>query len=67
MLDNMSKKEMQKATKLIRQKSPKTKIEISGGVNLDNISQLSDLDVDFISIGSLTHSVLAVDIGIDND
>lgn len=65
MLDNMTIAEIKKSAKLIREISPKTKIEISGGVNLDNIKNFRNLDIDFISIGALTHSVVAVDIGLD--
>ena len=61
MLDNMSYGSLKKAIKLIKDwrkksKSKKPAIEISGGVNLDNISKLSRLGADQISIGALTHS-----------
>lgn len=66
MLDNMSAKEIANCAKIIRaQKGKKILIEISGGINLNNIKNFRTLDVDFISIGSLTHSVKAVDIGLD--
>lgn len=64
MLDNMNATEIKKCAALIRQ-NKKIKIEISGGVNLQNIKNFSKLDVDFISIGALTHSARAVDIGLD--
>lgn len=62
MLDNMNVENIKKAQKLIGKKA---KIEISGNVSLENIADFSDLNVDFVSIGSLTHSVKAVDIGLD--
>lgn len=65
MLDNMSITEIKKASTLIRNYSKKIKIEVSGGINLDNIKKYSNLDIDFISIGSLTHSVKSADIGLD--
>ncbi len=65
MLDNMKISEIKKSAQLIRSKSKKIQIEISGGVNEKNIQKFSKLDIDFISIGSLTHSVRAVDIGLD--
>jgi nicotinate-nucleotide pyrophosphorylase (carboxylating) len=65
MLDNMSVAEIKKCSELIRKNSKKIKIEISGGINLSNITNFSNLDIDFISIGVLTHSVVAVDIGLD--
>lgn len=65
MLDNMEAKKIEKCSKSIRENSKKTKIEISGGINLKNIENFSKLDIDFISIGAITHSVRAVDIGLD--
>jgi nicotinate-nucleotide pyrophosphorylase (carboxylating) len=62
MLDNMTIKEIKAAIKII---SKKSKIEVSGGINLDSIKKLSKLDIDFISIGALTHYVKSVDIGLD--
>lgn len=60
MLDNMSLAEINKCAKIIR--TTAIKIEVSGGINLQNISLLKELDVDFISSGSLTHSIHAIDI-----
>lgn len=65
MLDNMSIQEIKQASTIIRTKFPQTKIEVSGGVNLESIATYRDLNIDFISIGSLTHSVKACDIGLD--
>lgn len=66
MLDNMSPQEIKKCAALIRAfKSKKILIEISGGINLNNVKSFCTLDIDFISIGSLTHSVRAMDIGLD--
>ena len=65
MLDNMNRHNLEKSISAIRRKNPKIIIEISGGINLDNIANYRDLDVDCISIGSLTHFVKAVDIGLD--
>lgn len=62
MLDNMNAQQIKEAQKII---GKKCKIEISGGINLDNIKNFRDLNVDYISIGSLTHSARAVDIGLD--
>lgn len=64
MLDNMSIAEIKKCTREIR-KNKAILIEVSGGINLENIANYRGLDIDFISIGSLTHSVKAVDIGLD--
>jgi nicotinate-nucleotide pyrophosphorylase (carboxylating) len=65
MLDNMNRKNLIKSITEIRRINPKIIIEISGGINLENIKNYRDLDIDCISIGSLTHSIRAVDIGLD--
>jgi nicotinate-nucleotide pyrophosphorylase (carboxylating) len=62
MLDNMNLQEIEKAVKLINKK---VKIEVSGNVTLEKIAAISDLGVDYISVGALTHSIEAVDIGLD--
>ncbi len=62
MLDNMNLAEIKKSITLIKKKS---QIEISGGINLDNIKNFSELEIDFVSIGLLTHSARSVDIGLD--
>ena len=62
MLDNMSLEQIKKAVGLVGKKA---KIEVSGGVSLGMIKEISKTGVDYISIGALTHSVRAVDIGLD--
>ncbi|WP_372753712.1 carboxylating nicotinate-nucleotide diphosphorylase [Labilibaculum sp.] len=59
MLDNMSNEMMTKAVELIQ---GKCLIEASGNMNLERISGVAKTGVDFISIGALTHSVVALDI-----
>lgn len=62
MLDNMSIINIKKAIKLINNK---TEIEISGGITIDRIKELSKLEIDYISVGSLTHSYKSLDISLD--
>ncbi len=62
MLDNMSLNMVEEAMKIIKELNCKAKIEISGGINLHNIRDYAQKRPDFISIGSLTHSVQALDI-----
>ena len=40
-------------------------IEVSGGVDMDNIVEYAKLDVDFISLGTITNSAPSLDIGLD--
>ena len=39
-------------------------LEASGGVNLDNVRQVAETGVDFISIGALTHSAPSLDVSL---
>ena len=64
MLDNMPLIEMHDAVSLIRERSPATIIEASGGVNLEIVRAIAECAVDIISIGALTHSASAVDISL---
>ena len=41
--------------------------EASGGVTLATVQAIAETGVDFISVGALTHSARAVDIGLDFD
>ena len=42
-------------------------IEASGGVNLSTVGGIARTGVDIISVGALTHSVVALDLGLDVD
>jgi nicotinate-nucleotide pyrophosphorylase (carboxylating) len=64
MLDNMNKSQIIQAVDLVRQTGKGIELEISGGINLDNIDQFTDSGADFISVGALTHSARALDIAL---
>ena len=64
MLDNMNKNQIIQAVDLVRQAGTEIELEISGGINLDNIDQFADSGADFISVGDLTHSAKALDIAL---
>jgi nicotinate-nucleotide pyrophosphorylase (carboxylating) len=61
MLDNMTVEMMKEAVRIINGKSI---TEASGGITLDNVRQIADTGVDFISVGAITHSSPALDIGL---
>lgn len=61
MLDNMDTETMKKATEIAK---GRVLIEASGGVNLENVREIAETGVNFISIGALTHSAKAVDISM---
>lgn len=65
MLDNMSFDELNKSISAIKNYSTKILIEVSGGINLQNIEQYRNFSIDFISIGSITNNIKNVDIGLD--
>lgn len=65
MLDNMRLTDMKKAIHLIRRGSPNTKIEVSGGISKDDMAQLACLDIDRVSLGSLTHSSSFADFSLE--
>ena len=62
LLDNMTLAQLRAAVKLV---AGRAKTEASGGVNLKTVRAIAQTGVDFISVGSLTHSAPAVDIGLD--
>jgi nicotinate-nucleotide pyrophosphorylase (carboxylating) len=62
LLDNMAPAMLREAVALVAGRVP---LEASGGVNLDTIRAIADTGVDFISLGRITQSAPAVDIGLD--
>lgn len=64
LLDNMSLEELEAAVAL-RGERGRPYFEASGGVNLSTIRDIALTGVDFISVGALTHSAPALDIGLD--
>lgn len=62
LLDNMSNDELREAVALVAGRVP---LEASGGVNLDTIRGIAETGVTYISVGRITQSAPAVDIGLD--
>lgn len=62
LLDNMTLEMIRQAAALIKGKA---QIEVSGGVSLEDLDDLSNSGIDFISVGALTHSARAVDISMN--
>ena len=62
LLDNMSPGQLRRAVKRV---AGRAKTEASGGVTLATVRAIAETGVDFISVGALTHSARAVDIGLD--
>jgi len=61
MLDELSDADMRRAVAL---NQGRAKLEASGGINQDNLRAIAETGVDFISIGSLTKDIKAVDLSM---
>ncbi|MEO0076752.1 MAG: carboxylating nicotinate-nucleotide diphosphorylase [candidate division WOR-3 bacterium] len=62
MLDNMNLQQIKQAVRLCQGKS---KLEVSGGVNLKNVRQIAETGVNYISVGAITHSAPHIDISLE--
>jgi nicotinate-nucleotide pyrophosphorylase (carboxylating) len=62
LVDNMAPADVRKAVELL---NGIAKIEVSGGVTLETVGVYAESGADYISVGALTHSVRALDIGLD--
>ncbi|MGM9551147.1 MAG: carboxylating nicotinate-nucleotide diphosphorylase [Clostridia bacterium] len=63
MLDNMSDDDMRKAVEII---AGRALTECSGNVTAENIKRITDIGVDFVSSGALTHSAPILDVSLKN-
>lgn len=63
MLDNMTHEQLKEAIDFI---DGRAEVEVSGNVTRENIVKLTDLGVDYISSGALTHSAPIMDISLKN-
>jgi len=64
LLDNMDPDTLRQAVALNRNHPTPIKLEASGGVNLDTVRVIAETGVDFISVGSLTKDIRAVDLSL---
>jgi nicotinate-nucleotide pyrophosphorylase (carboxylating) len=64
LLDNMSDAAMRS---IVDFNAGRSELEASGGITLERIPSIAATGVDFVSVGALTHSATAVDIGMDVD
>jgi nicotinate-nucleotide pyrophosphorylase (carboxylating) len=65
LLDNMKPDQLREAVRRRDLAAPGVKLEASGGVTLDTLPAIAAAGVDRVSIGALTHSAPALDIGLD--
>lgn len=64
LLDNMTAAAVRRAVKIIRASNPTIPIEAAGGITLANVHDFAAAGVNFVTIGSLTHSVHAPEINL---
>ena len=64
LLDNMTPDMVRSAVERVRQHTRRLSVEVSGGMKLDNVRSYAETGVDFISVGALTHSAVAVDMNL---
>ena len=62
LLDNMSLDQLREAVAITAGRLP---LEASGGVNMATIAGIAETGVDYVSVGRITQSAPAVDIGLD--
>jgi len=67
LLDNMTDPQMRAAVTLAHAARPRPILEASGGITEERIPSVARTGVDWISVGALTHSATALDIGLDSD
>ncbi len=65
MLDNMTPKDIKACVEIRRMSKTKAMLEVSGGINIDNIDQYAGTGIDMISVGALTHSVKSIDVSLE--
>jgi nicotinate-nucleotide pyrophosphorylase (carboxylating) len=65
MIDNQTPETVAAWAALARRLEPATAIEATGGITIDNARAYAEAGADFVSVGALTHSVVAADISLE--
>ena len=65
LLDNMSPETMREAVTISRGANGRVKLEASGNVTLENVLEVAQTGVDYISVGALTHSPRVFDMSLE--
>lgn len=64
LLDNMTPAEARRAVGIARKENARIPIEVSGGITLETVRKYAQTGVTYISVGALTHSVMAIDLSM---
>ncbi len=62
LLDNMTPAQVRQCVAIVRREASQVRLEVSGGITLENVRTYAETGPDFISVGALTHSAPAADI-----
>lgn len=65
LLDNMTNDQLCEAVTMRNERASHVELEASGGVGLDTVGEIAATGIDRVSVGALTHSAPALDIGLD--
>lgn len=65
LVDNQPPATVRAWARRAREMVPGIEIEATGGITLANVREYAEAGVDFVSVGALTHSVMAADIGLE--
>lgn len=65
MLDNMAPYQVAATVALVRASGRSTLVEVSGGISLATAPEYAAAGADLLSVGALTHSAAALDLGLD--
>ncbi|MGI8307528.1 carboxylating nicotinate-nucleotide diphosphorylase [Saccharopolyspora hattusasensis] len=65
LLDNFTPQQCAEAVRRVRETSPATELEASGGLTLDVARAYAETGVQYLAVGGLTHSSPALDLGLD--
>jgi nicotinate-nucleotide pyrophosphorylase (carboxylating) len=64
LLDNMTPAQLREAVAAARRGGSGPKLEVSGGVKLENVAEVAASGVDYVSVGALTHSAPGLDLSL---
>lgn len=64
LFDNFSPDRLHRAVQYARRRNPEVILEASGGMSLENVAHYAAMGIDWISVGSLTHSVESIDFSL---
>jgi len=65
LIDNQTPATVRQWGDMARGLSPEIEIEATGGISLDNVREFAEAGADWISVGALTHSVMAADVSLE--